>query len=69
MSGGNGAAERSVGGSQRDGRVEVLLGSDSTRAAAVALGSSTVTIEKSMSASSWYCFRGYLPSHVGTRGK
>ncbi len=45
MGGGNGAAKRSVGRSQGDDRVEVLLGSDSARAAAVALGSSTVTIE------------------------
>lgn len=45
LSSSNGAAECGVGGSQGDGRVEVLLGGDSASAVAVALGSGTIAIK------------------------
>lgn len=41
----NGATECFIGGSQSDGRVEVLLGGDSAGAVTVALGSGTIAIE------------------------
>jgi hypothetical protein len=41
----NGATERGIGRSQGDGRVEVLLCSDSAGAVTVALGSGTIAID------------------------
>lgn len=45
LGGSNGAAEGGIGGGQGDGRVEVLLSSDSAGAVTVALGSGAVAIE------------------------
>jgi hypothetical protein len=44
LSSSNGATKRGIGGSQGDGRVEVLLGSDSAGAVAVALRSGAVAV-------------------------
>lgn len=48
LSSGNGVAKGGIGGGQSDSRVQVLLGSDSAGTVAIALGSSAVAIEKSV---------------------